>query len=198
MQSLNERLFLLLNASAAPPMFVVDIARALAQGAICVVPIALLFGWLRGSRQIREALLAATAAGLLALAVNQLIGLAWYRPRPFELGLGHQWMAHARDSSFPSDHVTLIWSVALMLLAPRATRIPGAALALLGLPVAWARIYLGVHFPLDMAGALLVALASAGILLPASGTLVPLLLRALMPAHRRIFAPFIAKGWVTE
>ena len=34
-------------------------------------------------------------------------------------------------------------------------------LALLGLPMAWARIYLGVHFPLDMVGAALVAVLSA-------------------------------------
>lgn len=198
MQSLNEQLFLLLNAASAPPFWAVEAARGLAEGVIWLVPPGLVFGWLRGSRRVREALLAAAAAGLLGLALNQLIGLAWYHPRPFELGLGRQWLAHARDSSFPSDHVTLIWSVALMLLAPRATRIVGAALALLGVAVAWARVYLGVHFPLDMAGALLVALASAAIVQPASGTIAPALVRALMPAHRRIFAPFIARGWVTE
>ena len=198
MQSLNEQLFVLLNASSAPPFWAVEAARGLAEGAIWLVPLGLVLGWLRGSRRVREALLAAAAAGLLGLGLNQLIGLAWYHPRPFELGLGHQWMAHARDSSFPSDHVTLIWSVALMLLAPRATRVAGAALALLGVAVAWARVYLGVHFPLDMAGALFVALASAGIVLPASGTIAPLAMRAAIPVHRRIFAPLIARGWVTE
>lgn len=107
-------------------------------------------------------------------------------------------MAHARDSSFPSDHLALIWSVAWVLLLRRETRMAGSALALLGIPVAWARIFLGVHFPLDMAGALLVALAAAGIVLPVHGTVVPVLMRALTPVHRRIFAPFIARGWVTE
>lgn len=94
--------------------------------------------------------------------------------------------------------MTLIWSVAFILAAHESTRIAGSALAVLGILVAWARVYLGVHFPLDMAGALLVALASAGIVLPVRGIAAPLLMSALMPAHRRIFAPFIARGWVTE
>lgn len=42
-----------------------------------------------------------------------------------------------------------------------------AALSLLaGVAVAWARIFLGVHFPFDMLGALLVAALSAALVTP--------------------------------
>lgn len=58
------------------------------------------------------------------------------------------------DEQFPSDHLTVQWVVASMLLLDRRTRAWGLGIALLGLPMAWARIYLGVHYPGDMLGAL--------------------------------------------
>ena len=53
---------------------------------------------------------------LVALLVNQLIGLVWQHLRPFMIGLGHSHLAHVADSSFPSDHLTLLWAVAFSLV----------------------------------------------------------------------------------
>jgi membrane-associated phospholipid phosphatase len=47
------------------------------------------------------------------LAINQAIGLVWQHPRPFMAGIGHAWISHATDSSFPSDHTTVSFGVAL-------------------------------------------------------------------------------------
>jgi undecaprenyl-diphosphatase len=69
-------------------------------------------------------------------------------------GVGQAWISHAATGSFPSDHLTVQWVLAGMLLLNRRTRAWGAGIALLGLPMAWARIYLGVHYPGDMLGAL--------------------------------------------
>jgi undecaprenyl-diphosphatase len=44
----------------------------------------------------------------LFLLINQVIILLWQHPRPFVIGLGHTYLAHAADSSFPSDHLTLL------------------------------------------------------------------------------------------
>ena len=77
------------------------------------------------------------------------------------IGLGNTLIPHVADSSFPSDHLTLLWAVALSFLMHQRPRFAGVFLALLGLPMAWARIYLGVHFLLDMLGAALVAGISA-------------------------------------
>ena len=60
---------------------------------------------------------------------------------------------HNAEASFPSDHATLVFSLAIPLLLNAASRRWGGALLLLGFAVAWSRIYLGVHFPLDMLGA---------------------------------------------
>ncbi|STV87131.1 PAP2 family protein [Klebsiella michiganensis] len=70
--------------------------------------------------------------------------------------LGHTWINHPADNSFPSDHGTVMFSAAFALLSLRS-RAAGLFLLLAALPVAWSRIFLGVHFPLDMVGAALVS-----------------------------------------
>jgi len=97
--------------------------------------------------------------------------MVWQHPRPFMIGLGHTLIPHAADSSFPSDHATVLFAVSLTLLLGRAT-VPGLAVLLAGFCVAWARIFLGVHFPLDMIG----AAAVAGIAYAAVTPLCPSLL----------------------
>jgi len=197
-EHLNRSLFLLLNAGPGASGIAVDTARLLADGLIWIVPAGLTVGWLRGSSATRQALIAATVAGLAGLLINQIIGLVWYHPRPFEAGIGQTLVAHVQDNSFPSDHLTLIWAVAFSLLMHEQPRLAGWALALMGLPVAWARIYLGVHFPLDVLGSALVALSSAWLILWEKHRLIAPLMRLLLPPYRRIFAGLIRRGWVRQ
>ena len=135
MRSFNEAVFFLLNASDQPNPMLVVAAKLFAEYAIWLVPIALLMGWLRGSESTRKLMLVATASGLVGLLENQAIGLLWQHPRPFMIGLGQTLIPHAADSSFPSDHLTLIWAVAFSLLIHQRTRTTGAVLALVGLPI---------------------------------------------------------------
>jgi undecaprenyl-diphosphatase len=105
----------------------------------------------------RRTVVDATLAVAGALVLNLGLALLWPRARPFVAGVGQAWMAHAATGSFPSDHLTVQWTVAGILLLQRSTYRWGVAVALLGLPMAWARIYLGVHYPGDMLGALWVS-----------------------------------------
>jgi len=61
---------------------------------------------------------------------------------------------HAATGSFPSDHLTAQRVFAGLLWLDPRTRRWGMVVALPGLPMAWARIYLGVHYPGDMMGRL--------------------------------------------
>ncbi len=76
------------------------------------------------------------------------------------LGLGQNFLAHAPESSFPSDHATVMFTLAVALMLTSLRKL-GVLILLLGALVGWARIYLGVHFPFDIAGSLLVSLISA-------------------------------------
>lgn len=198
MEALNLQLFMLINASAHPDHLLLALAKGLAEGVIWLVPLLLTAGWLWGTEYHRRIMLEASAAGLAALALNLLIGLLWQHPRPFMLGLGHTYLQHVPDSSFPSDHLTLLWSVSFSLLYHKSCRYPATLLALLGLPVAWARIYLGVHFPLDMVGAALTAVSGAWLLHYASPYLLSYCFQPLLMAYRSITRPLIRRGWIAE
>jgi undecaprenyl-diphosphatase len=198
MEQLNFALFSLLNGPAAPSPFVLTAALLFGEWLIWLLPAAAVLAWLRSGEAMRGRLLAATATVLTGLCLNQLIGLGWQHPRPFMLHLGYTFISHVADSSFPSDHLTVIWCAACSLLLQRPTRATGIAIAVLGIPAAWGRIYLGVHFPLDMLGAALVAMCSAAIVshLPTRATLATL--HCTTRLHRAVFAPFIARGWVHD
>ena len=196
MQELNEALFLLINAPASPNVVLLAIAKVLADQAIWLAPMALIIGWFRGSERTRKLMLEATASGLAGLLINQVIGLFWQHPRPFMMGLGNTFIPHVADSSFPSDHLTLLWSIAFSFLMHQRPRFAGVVLALLGLPVAWARIYLGVHFPLDMVGAALVAASSAYLCLREERWFLERAYGWTSAAYRQFFALPIRRGWV--
>ena len=100
---------------------------------------------------------ASAAAASLALGANQILGLLWYEPRPFMVGLGHTFMVHVPENSFPSDHTTFMLTVGLALIATRANATIGMVVSTLGVLVAWARIYLGLHFPIDVFASVLIA-----------------------------------------
>jgi undecaprenyl-diphosphatase len=135
----------------------------------------------------------------VALAVNFACGLLWFHPRPFMAGVGHTFLKHAPDSSFPSDHATIMFTVALVLAAssaPGARRL-GSLMFPVALVVAWSRVYLGVHYPMDMAGALAVALVVtllAGSSFAAACSAA--LLHLVENLYRRLLAAPIARGWL--
>jgi len=153
----NQNAFLAINVGANAPTIVIAIARVLASWAMYLTMILLICAWVRRGKDVRFALLDAICAALIGLGIAQGIAAIWYHPRPFEIGLGRQLLDHAAEASFPSDHATLMFSLAIPLLCRAESRRWGSGLLLLGFAVAWSRIYLGVHFPLDMLGALGVA-----------------------------------------
>lgn len=198
MENLNHALFLWLNAPEHPSTLLLAVATIFAEYAIWVLPAIIGYGWLRRSEHARKVLLEATASGLAGLLINQIIGLVSQHPRPFMIGLGHTLIPHAADSSFPSDHLTLLWAVAFSLLMHSSSRVAGMALTLLGLPVAWARIYLGVHFPLDMLGAALVGVLSTWLAFRGVRLYLPTTYRLSLSVHRILFRKLIQIGWVRK
>jgi undecaprenyl-diphosphatase len=195
MNELNQTLFLLINAPTYHHPLVTGIAKLLGEYAIWLVPIALVFGWLRGTEQNRKMMLQAATSGLTALIFAQLIGFLWQHPRPFMVGIGHTLIPHVADSSFPSDHLTLLWAVSFSFLLNRRTRLVGAVLTAIGIPMAWARIYLGVHFPFDMLGAVVVASVSTYLCARYTPSLINLIYERLNAVYRLLFAPLIRRGW---
>ncbi|MBR9679473.1 MAG: phosphatase PAP2 family protein [Candidatus Altiarchaeota archaeon] len=97
-------------------------------------------------RTISSGLLAYFAAVILA----QLIGL----PRPFSLGLGTQLVEHAASFGLPSRHTSTLAGIAFQSfeLKWKSWKI----LVIIAVLVGLARIYTGLHFPIDILAGLAV------------------------------------------
>jgi undecaprenyl-diphosphatase len=199
LDNLNLLWFSLINADAGLHGWRLDASIFAAKWLILLVPIGLAGLWMSGRASQREAATKALAATLFALGVNAVIGLIWYHARPFVVGAGHTFMQHAPDSSFPSDHGTIMFTVALVLAfsQDRKARRFGRSMLPLAIVVAWARIFLGVHWPMDMLGAVMVSLAVALLFQTlALDRLCACLTTALATLYRRLLAMPIARGWL--
>jgi undecaprenyl-diphosphatase len=198
-EHLNLYLFSILNAQAGLAGWRLSGAVLAAEWLILLVPVVLMLMWLSGATVLRQVAVRATLAVAAGLTINAACGLLWFHPRPFMAGVGHTFLQHAADSSFPSDHATIMFTVALVLAlseAPGARRL-GRLMLPVALAVAWARVYLGVHYPLDMGGALavalLVTLLSGSRPAQAACTAVVSVVEAV---YRRLLAAPIAHGWL--
>ena len=112
---------------------------------------------------------------LLAVAVNQPIVHTVNEARPYTQ-LPHALLLVHRsiDASFPSDHATMAGAVAAGLLCVHRRLGAGAVLA--ALLMAFARVYVGAHFPIDVLAGLAV------------GALVALLTQLAAPPLARVLA----------
>ncbi|KVD40633.1 phosphoesterase [Burkholderia sp. ABCPW 11] len=161
MQNLNLALFSAVNAGGAPHPGVARLAIFAADWLVYALPAMLLLTWIVGARAARRQAIETGVGVCVALVLAQVLGHVWFSPRPFMAGVGTQLIPHAPDSSFPSDHMTFAWSMAVGLLLGGTTRVTGLVMAAMAVAIAWGRVYAGVHWPLDMAGGVLVGTAGA-------------------------------------
>jgi undecaprenyl-diphosphatase len=194
METFNEQLFLALNAGPETSHVVLLAAKFIASGLILFIPLLLAGMWLWGSEARRNLVLKALFFTIVNLAVNFVIGLIWYHPRPLAIELGHTYFNHALDASFPSDHATIFFIIGFALLK-NETRL-GWGLLLAGAVVGWARVFLGVHFPLDILGALVAAFVVCTALSPLWDKFGKSVTGYGVRLYRTIFAPLISRGWI--
>lgn len=196
MESWNLSVFGLLNAGPGLAGWPLHLAIFAANGVIFLVPLVLVSRWLWGPPEQRMTLLMVLAAIALALTANLVISLAWYHPRPFMVPVGHTYLAHVPDSSFPSDHGTVMFTTAFVFLVRPGTRALGGLFLPLAVIVAWARIYLGVHFPLDMLGALFIALWATALVISQEGRFARHVQPVAEVLYHKTFAPLIRNKWI--
>lgn len=117
----------------------------------------------------RPLLGAAVAGGLsaaLALTIGVVVSTVVDRARPFVTHPSiHDFLHHAPDASFPSDHATAAFAIAgaLALRLPRV----GVPALVAAVVLAFGRVALGVHYPSDvLTGALLGLACAAALALP--------------------------------
>ena len=137
---------------------------AYAKDGVVVFGILLVVGYLlaraqRDPLRMARALLAGGGV-LVAVAVNQPIVHAVNERRPYDQIKGVLVLvSRSVDASFPSDHATMAGATAAGLLL--VNRKLGLIAVGAGLLMAFARVYVGAHFPIDVLAGLAVGAAVA-------------------------------------
>ena len=130
---------------------------------LTVVGITTAFLWHTEHKHSARMLLAATAGNIL---LNNVLKLFFDRARPSVF----EWGTHAASSSFPSGHAmsaTVVYGTVAYLLArlqkhgwARAITLSLAVIMIV--LICLTRLYLGVHYPSDVLGGIIVGLAWSG------------------------------------
>ena len=105
---------------------------------------------------VRE-FLSVSLGAVMVYAANLVISLWWYRPRPFLFdGTEALVQVTASSKSFPSDHASIAFFFAYLLVAHKRNWWPAYITAAL---VALGRVAVGVHYPLDVMAGVAVGVA---------------------------------------
>jgi undecaprenyl-diphosphatase len=177
--------FLVVNGWARHTGWLHGFMTVYAGDGVALFGLLLLAGWwvARRSGDPRRMALALWAgiATVVAVAVNQPIVNSVHEARPYSVLPHILVLAHrSADPSFPSDHATMAGAVAVgLFLVSRRLGVVATAAALL---MAFARVYVGAHWPRDVIAGLILgaAVALVGHLVAA-----PVLTRAISWASNR-------------
>jgi undecaprenyl-diphosphatase len=142
------------HARSSPPLTAMMRGVSLIGSEVVLVPLGVILVWRLVAAKRRRAAVVFGVAALGAEALDQIMKLLFYRPRP-EPFFG---LASPITHSFPSGHAMVsccFFGVLAMILAARepsrARRISiFAAAAILVALMGFSRVYLGFHYPTDV------------------------------------------------
>lgn len=166
MSSINVDLFYFINHSLQNPLFdsvmpfVTELGSFVAMLAICVIVIILSIVFKKQTikRIALMCLLSLLIADGIALVLKTLI----CEPRPFiTFGDVHLLVVEDDPFSFPSGHATSTFAVVGFLVFKLKNKLWSVILILFALIIGFSRIYVGVHYPLDVIAGMILGVLTA-------------------------------------
>lgn len=158
--SLDRRLYLDVNSFARHSSFAHFFMKEYAlYGGVTLLGIVGLIAYFRARKsstpkRIVDRVLWTAAGTLIALGLNQPLSHIVGRVRPYYALKGVEVLVpKANDFTFPSDHATVAGAMIVGLLMADVPM--GIVVTILGLFLAFARVYVGAHYPGDVIGGLI-------------------------------------------
>ena len=185
--TMDHDLFAAINGLAGRDHVLDILSVALSQFGPFVLLVALCLIWFLpatdSGRERRQRLVLVAAIGTAgSLLVNQILIHIWNRPRPFAVQGAVLLLPPSQDPSFPSDHATFAFAVAVALfLVSKRVGAPAIVLAAL---ICFSRVYTGEHYVSDVVGGALIGMLATVAIARARPALEPFLAGVLRLARR--------------
>ena len=127
----------------------------LAKYLIFIVVLMVFGAWFQAKAKIRWQLgLSVFLAIIVAIILGRLAAKLYFHPRPFITNGTVPLIAHGNDNGFPSDHTLVAATLAAVVYFYH--RRLGIILMVLALLVGVGRVWAHVHWPIDIAGGLII------------------------------------------
>lgn len=120
--------------------------------------------WRLPGRQKTELLAWGLIGGAVVYALIKLTGLLYYDTRPFVADHTTPLFAHPPDNGFPSDHTALTMFIAVCVF--HYSRKWGIVLIVISVLIGASRVAARVHHPIDIIGAIVIAIVAAVVTRP--------------------------------
>ena len=114
---------------------------------------------LEEKRENRKQALYGVGSLFLALGINHVLGLLWFRSRPYVDHTVQRLVSVHSEASFPSNHAAGSMSIAASLWCGLARS--GRLFLVLAVLMAVSRVYAGVHYPSDVLAGMAVGFLSS-------------------------------------
>jgi undecaprenyl-diphosphatase len=153
MPSLDFAVFALINADSSAPAWAIRFALFASNVLPALMALSLVAAGVF-HRRCRRAFVVALLSLLVVWVVVTVFRSVVVMPRPAYFGLGTQWAPQGVRPGFPSLHTAAAFAFAFSMLFCLPWRAPAYVALGLALVVGWSRVYLGLHFPLDVIAAI--------------------------------------------
>jgi undecaprenyl-diphosphatase len=180
---MNYSIFKLINSFAGKWPALDNVMIFLSKSAILIVIGLLCYLWIQKGSERKHTAFYIVLTLILALGGNFIIHQFYYHARPFVNHHVTKLISHSSDSSFVSDHGTLVFSTALILLLRKDSL--GMFSLVWAILVGISRIFVGVHYPFDIIGAFILAGIVAIVVLKTSSLTEPLI-KIILKIYERI------------
>lgn len=175
----DEKVYHAINGLAGHSHLLDTIMIFFAKGAPEIYAVLFILAWFllpKEDIRKRHTLVVSVVSGVVGLIINVIIAHVWFRPRPFTVfpkGSYTQLVPHSADASFPSDHVSGSFGFAAATWG-RSNKIISYLFTIVAIIVMFARVFIGVHYPTDVLGGLVVGIISSQIVWRLSRFLFPI------------------------
>ena len=126
-----------------------------------IIGIAAIYFLIQSRPEQKRVLIFAALVLALVYIVSLLGGALYNDPRPFIVAHFVPLIPHKANNGFPSDHV--LWSASTAAIIFLSNKYLSVILWLLTILVGAARVYVGVHHPIDIVGSMLMAIVVGSI-----------------------------------